>query len=244
MKKIFTVFILTALLYTADSYGQLKILLGPTVGISIPSGDYAGNTIDFYSGTKYGQGSGATLGGSAKLKVPFLSLKGGLMYTIFKNSGYYEQGKGNIDIKHNVITVSAGPEFSFGIPFTSVTPFIGAELMFSFFRGETSFKDVAKVPTGTFDLNSAVRTGVSFSAGAEFDIDNYVIGLEARYSLHNLLGTKFTSVSNPERLDSYLSLNDKKDPLYNGIDDKHPIGKDRMISSFSITASILFKLGI
>jgi len=60
----------------------------------------------------------------------------------------------------------------------------------------------------------------------------------------NISGKEWNDV-NPginQRIDSYLFLNDDRDPLYVAEDDKHFISNARSIHSILFTASILFGL--
>ena len=64
------------------------------------------------------------------------------------------------------------------------------------------------------------------------------------YNLMNAFGQAWDDV-NPnkdQRLDSYLSLNDNRDPQYTAGDDKHFISRERSIRSIQFTVSILFGL--
>lgn len=229
--------IILILLLQLSVSSQVRFAVGPSIGLTLPTGDYSGTTLEYYNGTKYGLGSAVNFGGVFKARLSALTIKAELNYTSLKNSGNSEPGKGFVEVKQNIFIIGAGPEFSFKITGSSVTPYAGIELLLTSFSGETTFQGVSKVPSGTYSMSSATRTGLGLGAGVEFSFGkNYTLDLGLKYNLLNLMGKTFSGGS--DRLNSYIALNDERDPLYP--DDKHPIGSNRSISVIQFNLAFLF----
>jgi opacity protein-like surface antigen len=240
MKK-FKFFVLFLLLIPLNLlYSQVKFSAGPEVGYTGPTGDLSGTTMDYYNGTKYGMTGGINLGAIFKVKLTALNLKFGFNYTSMSNSGNAEPTKGYIDLKNSILIISAGPEYAFNIPGSPVKPYIGVDLLFTSFSSDMTFTDdVRKVPNGTYSMSSATRTGLGIGGGVNFGLSKkYSLDLGLRLNFHNLMGKSFSGGDN--RIYSYTSLNDDKDPLFDGESDKHPIGNSRSISSIQINLAFLF----
>jgi len=150
-----------------------------------------------------------------------------------------------VDISQKILSLKVGPEFHLSFPALPVTPYIGANLALNSFSGETTFQGVSKVPSATYSVKGATRFGVGFSAGTEVSIGPLLsLDFNISYNLMNVSGKEWNDV-NPginQRIDSYLSLNDERDPQYSAGDDKHFISKARSIHLVLFTASILFGL--
>jgi opacity protein-like surface antigen len=236
----FKFFVLFLLLVSMNLlYSQVKFSAGPEVGYTGPTGDLSGTTLDYYAGTKYGLNGGVNFGAIFKVKFTVVNLKLTLNYTSMSNSGNSEPGKGSVDIKNNMLVIGAGPEFAFNIPGSPIKPYVGVDLLFTSFSGETSFLGVAKVDSKTYSLNSATRTGLGIGGGVNFGLGKkYSLDLGLRLNFHNLMGKSYSG--GDARYFSYTSLNDDKDPLFDGENDKHPIGNSRSISSIQINLAFLF----
>lgn len=239
LRIVFTAALLF-LVYTTTTHSQISLSIGPSVGYIGPQSDYSGTTVDYYNGTKYGLGSGVNFGAIARVRIPFLSGKLGLSYASLSASGDPGQGGGTIDVKQKLLVISIGPEFNIAIPFSPVVPYLGLDLLFTTISGETTFNGVARVPSGTYEMSSATRTGLGLGAGVivgfgkKFSLD---AGL--KFNLHNLFGKTFTGGSD-ERLSSYTSLNDDADPLNSSDPDDHPIAQSRNISTIQFNLAFLF----
>jgi hypothetical protein len=70
-----------------------------------------------------------------------------------------------IEIKHNIFMFSIGPEFSFSLTGSPIKPYAGLDLIISTFSGETMFQGVSQVPSGTYSMSSAARTGIGVGLG-------------------------------------------------------------------------------
>ncbi len=237
--KTFFLLLITIVFIQNSSSAQVSFSAGPSIGITIPSGDYSGSTLDYYAGTKYGLSSGVNFGAVVRANLTALNLKLKVNYSSLKNSGNSQAGQGDIQLKQNLLMISVGPEYRISIPGSPIKPYIGANLVYTSFSGETAFKDVARVPTGTQQLQSASRTGLGLDLGVMFAVGTKsMLDLGLSYNAHNLFGKSFTG--GDARVDSYTSLNDEKDPAFGG--DKHPIGSSRTISTLQFNLSYLFNL--
>ena len=67
MKKLLVVILFSAAM-AGSLFSQVSFSAGPTIGVTIPSGDYSGTTIDYYNGVKYGLGTGINFGVVFKAK--------------------------------------------------------------------------------------------------------------------------------------------------------------------------------
>jgi opacity protein-like surface antigen len=222
----------------------VKFKLGPMVGLTAPTGDYAGNTMEYYSGTKYGMNSGVNFGAIFKTGIGPFNLRISGSYAPLSNSGIAEPGEGFIETKSDMLIFSAGPEFDLAIPFSPIKPYLGVDLLFSSISGRTTFSDVDFIPDGTYDMQSATRVGLGFGAGLEYGIGaSNVLDISFRYNLVNLFGKEYRDAtpSDTRRLDAYLSLNDDADPLAGTSPvSAHPITTSRSISVFQIDVAFLF----
>jgi len=126
-----------------------------------------------------------------------------------------------------------------------VTPYIAGNIAINRFSGETTFQGVAKVPSAVFSVESASRFGIGFTGGVLIKIGPLTsLDIAFAYNLMNLGGKTWTDV-NPyqdKRIDSYLALNDAKDPFSPPGNDDHFVSSNRTISSLLLTASLMFGL--
>ena len=243
--KIFISVFICFVFINQQVHSQVKIWLGPEVGLTVPTGDYGGTTVDFYNGAKYGLGTGVNFGALAKFKLTVLTIRGGINYSAHNNSGNSDPENPNsfIEVKQNMLTIFAGPEFSFKIPSSPVLPYLGADLLFTSLSGETTFQGVARVPSGTFSMSGASRLGLGIGGGVEFHFGKkYALDLGLRYNFINLIGKKFEELPSDARVDSYTNLNDDQDPNYAVDPNDHPISNSRSISTFQVNLAFLFGL--
>lgn len=64
------------------------------------------------------------------------------------------------------------------------------------------------------------------------------IDIAVHYNLHNITGKAWVGGDN--RVDTYSSLNDDKDPAYAALDAKHVVKESRSIQSLVLTVSVMF----
>ncbi|MCX7834397.1 MAG: hypothetical protein N2490_09340 [Ignavibacteria bacterium] len=246
MKKQFIFFILLmVLLPLTFGFPQLRFEGGINGGITIPTGDYSGTMADFYSGTKYGLSTGFNIGGYASLVTPILSGRISLNYSHLKNDGNPppSEGGGTIELNHNILTIGIGPQYNIPLPASPIKPFLVAELLIVSISGETNFKGVSSVPSGTYKIPSATRLGFGITGGFNYDFGMYGISVQAKYNLLNLAGKEFKSDDPTKRLSSYTNLNDEKDILYAPGSNIHIIGTSRNISTIQLNLGFNFSLG-
>jgi opacity protein-like surface antigen len=243
MKSIKYVFAVLLCTVYIPLNAQVKFSAGPEIGLTLPQGDYSGTTTDYYNGLKYGLNSGLNFGAVFKAKLPVLNIRAAINYSILSNSGLADPNNTGsyVEVKHNLLMISVGPEFYFSIPASPIKPYGGVDLLISSISGESTFHGLTRVPTGTFSMSSAGRTGIGLGIGAEVGIGRTMaLDINLRYNLINLFSKSYEGGYDADRIDSYLHLNDAKDPRYPDKIDKHPIGSDRTISTLQFNLGILF----
>ncbi|MBF8294536.1 MAG: hypothetical protein HW389_1081 [Bacteroidetes bacterium] len=237
--------LLLLIFVAALAHAQFTFQIGAGVGVAIPASDYAGTTVDFYNGTKYGLGSGLNLQAKTRFGLLGLRLTGEVDYSSFGKSGEAQPGQGTIDLSQKVVAIKVGPEFYMGVPFAPVTPYIGINVALSRFSGQVQFQGVAKVPSATYDLATAVRLGAGFNGGVLVKLGSFTsLDLGVSYDLMNASDKAWedTNRAQDQRLDSYIALNDNRDPLYRAGDEKHFINNARDINAFQVKATIMVGL--
>ena len=232
-------------LTSTPSRSQVNIKLGGGVGVTIPSSDFAGSSLEYYNGSRYGLRSGLNLHAKAKLGLAGWDFTGEVDYSSLRNTGIAEPAQGTMDISQEVISLKVGPELRLTLPALPVTSYVGANISVNRFSGETAFQGAARVPSATYSVKSATRFGAGISAGTEVSFGPFMsFDFNVSYNMMNLIGKEWDDV-NPgvnQRLDSYLSLNDDQDPESGGGDDKHFITGQRNIRTIQFTVSVLFGL--
>jgi len=228
---------------TAAFSKGLKLQAGAGLGYEVPAGDYAGTTVDYYAGTKYGLSGGINFHAKGRVGAAGFQLAAEIGYSSFSNSGNAEaSGQGKVEISQKVLSVKIGPEYMINIPAVPLKPYLGANLALNTITGQTTFTGVASVPSGTFDVKSATRFGLGIGGGLVYKMGPLMsLDLSLSYNLINLFGKKYvvTDPTNPGRIDSYVQLNDDKDPVaVDGSD--HIIGASRSISTMQAGLSLMF----
>jgi hypothetical protein len=237
--------LLTLLLVTNPTHAQITLQVGGGAGVALPAGDYGGSTVDYYNGVKYGLSTGYTLHAKARFGLLGILLTGEVGYSSFSNSGDAEAGQGTVDVSQKVLAFRAGPEFHLWLPAVPVTPYLGVNVALNRFTGQTKFQGVSRVASGTYDLKSATRFGYGFSGGIVVSLGTLTsLDLGVSYNFMNASGKTWDDVNLTvdQRLDSYLALNDTKDPLFGAGTDQHFIANARKANDLEITATIMFGL--
>lgn len=223
------------------SHAQMSIRLGPVIGLTTPTVDYSGDPKDFYSGTKYGLRSALNYGAQGKITLGPIRGRLSVSYSSLENNGPSGSNNGTVEIRNNLFMFTLGTEFTFGVPGSPVKPYGGVDLLFSSISGSFRFQGTSHVPSDEKSIQSASRTGLGVSIGAEVSLGrSYSVDLSLRYNLNNLFGKEYKVISNANRVDAYTSLNDAKDPDYDPNDNKHPIGNDRSIVTIQLQLGLLF----
>lgn len=225
---------------SSSSKAQISIQAGIGGGVSIPSGDLSGNTIEYYSGQNYGLSSGFNVHGKARLGFLGFSLFGEFGYSSFSNNGEAEPGKGKIDLSQHIVSLKVGPEFHISIPLSPIEPYVNANVAYNSIRGTTTFQGVSEVPSNEYTVESASRFGIGFGGGIIFSLGPATsLDISVDYNLMNLIGKSWDAAGD-KRIDSYQSLNDDKDPLFEAPD--HFVENSRSISTMNISATLMFGL--
>jgi opacity protein-like surface antigen len=246
IRKIFILTVIISLPIFAQTPlpSPFTLQVGVGFGSVSPKGDFVGSTTEYYSGTNYGQSGGIDYQVKARIGILGLNLVGQMDYASLSNNGNSTPGQGSIDLSQKILSLKLGPEFKLSIPLFPVTPYIGANISFNHFSGNVSFQGVASVPTGEYDIKNDSRVGYGISGGVIINIVGLTLDVGAQYNILNAFGKKF-NVANPtqsKRVDSYLALNDDQDPLYQAGSTDHFISSSRTLSTFAITATVMFGL--
>lgn len=235
---------LMILMVNLSLYSQITIKLGPQIGLTSPTVDYSGDAKDFYAGTKYGLRSGLNYGVMGKIKIGPINGRVSVNYSSLDNSGNANplQANSTLEIKHNLLIIALGTEFSFGIPASPIKPYAGLDLLLSSISGTYNFQGTSEVASGEKSIKSASRTGLGLSIGSEINFGrNFTLDLSLRYNLINLFGKSYDGQTNSnDRNDAYAYLNDAADPNYSPTNSKHPIGNNRSIAVIQFNAGLLF----
>jgi hypothetical protein len=221
----------------------VNLKFGIGIGTMIPISDFSGSTSDFYNGSRYGFNGGPTIYGKAKVGISEWNIVGEIDYSALHNKGNSEPGQGVVELSQQVLSMKVGPEYHLNIPALPVAPYIGVNFALNRFAGETTFQGVSKVPSATYKVKGATRFGIGFSTGMEVSIGSYMaIDIDISYNFMNVSSKDWEDVNTgiKQRIDSYLALNDARDPQYAAGDDKHFISKERNIHSILLTVGILF----
>ena len=222
----------------------VSLQVGIGLGSVSPKGDFGGSTLEYYSGTNYGESSGIDYQVKARIGIIGLNLVGQMDYASLSNNGNATPGQGSIDLSQKILSLKLGPEFKLSIPLSPVTPYIGANISFNHFTGNVSFQGISgSVPSGDYDIKSESRFGYGISGGVIVNLMGLTLDVGAQYNILNAFGKKFESISTSnQRVDSYLALNDDQDPLYQAGSSNHFIGSSRTLSTFAITVTAMFGL--
>jgi hypothetical protein len=225
-------------------YSQVTLQVGAGGGYMLPTGDYAGSTVDFYNGTNYGMSGGYNINAKVRVGLLGFNLFGIIGYSSISGDGQSDPDNKNSQIENtqNILSIKAGPEFKIEIPLSPIGFYIDGFVSVNTFNGTVSFQGVSGVPTGDYDLETATRVGAGGGGGVLWNIISIVtLDFGVNYNWYNLTGQQYTGVStNPKRLDAYTSLNDDADPLYQEGSSVYIIGESRSINAweFTITAMI------
>ena len=244
MNKVILKISILFLLLTVSAYTQITIQIGGGLGATSPTGNYAGTTIDFYNGSKYGLGTGFNLHAKARVGLLGFNLFGMIDYsTLSSGIGEGEPGRGEVENSQNIFSLKAGPEFNISIPLFPVGFYLDGFVSVNTISGTVKFQGLTKVPSGEYDIESATRFGIGAGGGVLVDILPVVtLDFGIHYNAYNLFQKQYTTnVTSHERLDAYTSLNDDKDPLYNTTDDRI-IGESRSMNAWQFTLTAMIGL--
>jgi len=234
------------LVFAVQSNAQVTLQLGAGLGYSTPTGDYGGSTIDYYNGTKYGMESGFNYHAKARAGLLFINAFGEIGYTTFSSEGEIIPGDQNssVSVSNNVFSIKIGPEFKFSIPLSPITPYLDGFVSINTFSGTVQFKGAPDgLPSSEQDISTATRVGIGAGGGVLFSLGVLNLDLSVQYNLMNMTGNEFKGdITQDKRLDSYIYLNDDKDPQYAAGSDDHIISDSRSIGAFEFKLTAMFGL--
>jgi len=244
MKNIALLSCLIILFVSSINYSQVTLQVGAGGGYIAPTGDYAGSTVDFYNGTKYGMSSGYNFNAKVRVGLLGLNLFGIIDYSSISGDGQSDPDNKNSQIENTqkILSFKAGPEFNISIPLSPVGVYFDGFLSVNTFSGTVSFQGVSGVSTGEYDLETATRVGAGVGGGVLLDILPVVtLDLGIQYNWYNLFGKQYNSINtNLQREDAYTSLNDDADPLYQSSSNVHIIGESKAINAWEFTLTAMF----
>ena len=227
------------------SSAQFGIELGAGGGASLPAADFAGTTRGFYSGTSYGLGPGEGINIRSRFRLLGIPLIGEINYSLIPGEGDAQAGVGSISIKDRVFSTKVGPEFTFiplGLPFHL---YLDATVGINDIGGDVSFKGVPGVPDMAYIKNAVARLGVGVSGGAVVPLNERIlldVGLSYNFLNPFLQAWDDVHPSVDQRVDSYLALNDAKDPLYAAGNATHFIGAARRVNLMLVSMDFMFRI--
>jgi hypothetical protein len=244
MKNIALLSSALILFISSIMYSQITLQVGAGGGYLAPTGDYAGSTVDFYNGTKYGMSSGYNFNGKVRVGLLGFDLFGMIEYSSISGDGQSDPDNKNSQIEstQNIFSIKAGPEFNIEFPLSPIGIYFDGFLSVNTFSGTVSFQGVSGVASGDYDLGTTTRVGAGGGGGVLLDfIPVVTLDLGLHYNWYNLTGKQYNSINtNLQRIDAYTSLNDDADPLYSESSSVHIVGESRSINAweFTLTAMI------
>ncbi len=232
------------LLFSFSTFAQITVQVGGGLGATSPTGNYAGTTIDFYSGTHYGLGSGFNMHAKARVGLLGFNLFGMIDHsTLSSGEGEGEPGNGKVENSHKIFSLKAGPEYNLSIPLFPLGFYLNGFVSVNTISGTAKFQGLTKVPSGEYDIESSTRFGAGAGGGVLLDILPVItLDFGIQYNVYNLFGKQYTAnVTSHPRLDAYTSLNDEKDPLFESTEDRI-IGDSRSMNAWQFTVTALIGL--
>lgn len=233
-------------LFVYQLNAQISFQVGGGLGYSVPSGDYGGTTVEFYNGAKYGMEPGFNFHGKARVGLLFINAFGEIGYTTFSGEGEIDPTDKNksVTVSNKVFSIKVGPEFKFDIPLSPIKPYLDGFVSLNTFSGAVQFKGAPNgLPSSEQDIKAATRIGLGAGGGVVFSLGGLNLDLSVQYSLMNIAGKKFDGdITRNQRLDSYVFLNDEKDPRYAAGNDDHIISDSRSIGAIEFKLTVLFGL--
>jgi len=230
---------------TSGAFAQTTVQTGLGIGVSFPSGDYNGSTLDYYQGTAYGMSTG--LSGSVRMRILFndFSLLTRISYSSYGNSGESEPGKGKIELAQSITSIVISPEYHVRLRRYLFHPYAGVNLGLHMFSGSTKFNGVSRVSSGTHDMETVTRLGFGAKGGFLIKLCcDMSLDLGISYDFLNAVGQSWND-RNPkkdQRIDTYLSLNDDRDPEYAPENLDHPVSSARSIETMTVFIAFMFNL--
>ncbi len=228
---------------TQPGFGQSIMQLGVGGGLAVPAADYGGTTFGYYAGTSYGLPAGYNIHIKSRFVLVGIPMSGEIDFSVMNGNGEAAPGIGKIDQTQRVFSIKAGPEFTFSIPSLPFTPYFGGSIAINDIGGDVSFHGVPNVSDAAYIMNAVSRVGVGLSAGALVPLNPRItldVGISYNFLNPFSKGWEDVHPSVDQRVDSYLSLNDDKDPLYTPNDNTHFIGRTRNVHLMIVSVTFMF----
>lgn len=245
MKRSIILFALILLTISPKVFSQITLQVGGGAGIISPTGDYAGSTIDFYEGTKYGLGTGFDLHAKARVGILSFNVFGMIDYSSLSNDGPGEPDKSDkqVENSHKILSLKVGPEFNLSIPMSPIGAYFDAFLSLNTISGKVKFQGISNISSDERDIESATRIGAGGGGGILLDISPVItLDFGAHYNVFNVFGKEYKISTSNDRWNAYTSLNDEKDPLYIQGDNDHIVSNSRSMSAWQFTLTAMFGL--
>lgn len=251
MKRILLI-LLSTFIISGISFSQTKWQINFYGGYSLPFADLKGSFPDSLSSSGLDFTKASTLltlhgfnaGTTFKYTVDTTGnarITGGINYNSFSGSKDYKSGARTYKSKINIISLSAGVDYSFS-PRNRINPFAGFELSANFFGGSV---EASGDTTIQITRKSETRFGVLLNGGVNINLKNNVALLFGfKYALANLIGKSTESVSTTSNSNTddeggstllliELPLNDEESPK----------NKSKSINYLQIYAGVSINLG-
>jgi hypothetical protein len=113
-----------------------------------------------------------------------------------------------------LFTIGLGTQFGFDVPMSPVKPYVGLELLFSTISGSAKFQGTQNVQSSSIDMETASRTGLGFSAGAEIKIISMALDVSLKYNLINLFSKNYDGPINATTRDEVYNTSTMGRPQY------------------------------
>ena len=225
MKKIILSITVLFIVFTQQSNAQVTFQLGGGAGYAIASSDLGGD-INLMDDSGYGMDGGFNIHVKARVGLLSFIAVGEIGYTMMSSEG--SVGSVKYDNSLNVFSIKVGPEFHISLPLIPIDPYIGANLQLNSFSGDTEFEGMPGIASGTYDLESATRTGIGINGGVVFSLAGLKLDLNIGYNMLNAFGKDYED-------------NPAADKLY--LDDGEGGGSEASsLNTIEIKATLMFGL--
>jgi hypothetical protein len=237
----FVPFLIASLLIVhSPLYSQPFIEVGFGGNAVIPAADFGGTPNEFLSGTKYGVRAGGGIHLVSRFSFADLPLRASINYAILRNSG--AAATGTLELTQKIFSISLQPEYFFSTDRSALRAYVGGIIELNNFGGDATFTGVPGIPNNLYVITSAERLGFGAAAGLLIPLNERItLDLALSFHIMNPVGKLWEeAITLPQRLNSYLRLNDAADPQYAASDPDHFIGSPRKIRTLQFTVSFLF----
>lgn len=225
MKKLLLSVTVLFIAFTLRTNAQVTFQFGGGVGYSVAASDLAGD-VNFMNDSGFGMKGGFNIHAKARVGVLSFVGVGELGYTMMSSDG--SVGSIKYDNSLKIFSVKVGPEFHISLPLIPIDPYVGANFQINTFSGSTELQGMPGVASGTYDLETATRTGIGINGGAIFSLAGLKLDFNVGYNMLNAFGK-----SNED--------NPSGDKIY--LDDAEGDGSDStVLNTLEFKVSLMFGL--